>query len=1129
VLLHVLSNGLNHQDWPQVTLDDIQNHLERLRTRVVTLKGQAEGRTLLPLPLCLERAQTQEIVLSPIGWPLDQALFSSIETLTVQWSLQICDVLRKDSGALLLRGDHPGPAEEIQFWSAQRENLLGIQSQLRSPKVECIMEILRQVKSSYYPSFKDVCLEVDEAVLEAEDIDLYLRPLRRVISNLEETTFPKVADVLPALFHTLCLIWSHSRYYCTAQRMVVLLQEFCNLIIEKAFAYLIPEELFKMELEEGVERVQITITVLQTFKQLFYAHRQRIPQYFRDTAAIRLWDFPARLVFQRSDCIMERLRMIEELFATALDFLKLEKVELGGSRGKVLSQMVLGISEEFHDHWRAIRESKYDSLDYTNDDFVCHYMHFMEQSRDFDQRLATVLNQAFQDSKNLNSTFKLLNIFSTLLERPRIHQQFAPNYNVLLAMFSQEIDHCQVIFNHHRVALQSGCATLGKNMPSVAGNLKWSQQLRSRILSNRSNLCQLAHVYVENMVISCKRCCISFVSLPQFQFNPFKIQSCLLVSVRPLGCAEVDDVLQKCEHVLESLDQLDEQLFSEWTVGLEETCQSHLKEPLLTLDTDTGCFHVNFSPVLTSVLREVKYLDMLKTPNIPKAAVQLHSQQERLYVYTQTLTLVTQWYNQLHSTLLDVELELVKDEMDAMRRQLEPALQELGISSRVQKSKANVETIQALMAKFSQRPFITRRSNDSVFQILSDIEESVTKQHTLVRSAGEQIHNLLQENQSLLGVSDLDSSEWKAYTDYVDNIVLTGFCSAIRCSLQYLLDYTDAAQRCAPLFEVQLLLSGNEMTFDPPLDLSYRGNFYEIVDKMVASITHMASFIPRLAKHKQLDNYQSNINEMEDLAEMCHTIRSRARMAVAKIREYQASFSSYRYLWTDDRYKRKVVDPNCKTFNYQGENNMAITFHRSEFMRQFLLYGHVLSTEEAELYAEYELKKNPPTLDNFKEQFVQCKDLVTVTSMFVWFFTKINLFETLYLRVSKMEDQRVFCGWLQLDIKPFKHTLMNVIKKWSWMFKEHLLNHVNESVRELSSFLLDTTLGLSDKVVDGDYAGLVTIMGHLMAIRDRQISNEKHFKPLKSTAELLKTYGQQLPESIHTQLEVCIRVQMHTM
>lgn len=38
---------------------------------------------------------------------------------------------------------------------------------------------------------------------------------------------------------------------------------------------------------------------------------------------------------------------------------------------------------------------------------------------------------------------------------------------------------------------------------------------------------------------------------------------------------------------------------------------------------------------------------------------------------------MTQWYNQLHSTMLDVELGLVNDEMDMMRRQLEPALNEL--------------------------------------------------------------------------------------------------------------------------------------------------------------------------------------------------------------------------------------------------------------------------------------------------------------------------------------------------------------------------------------------------------------------------------------------------------------------
>ncbi|XP_069366837.1 dynein axonemal heavy chain 11 [Paralichthys olivaceus] len=1053
VLVCVLSSGLNHKDWPRGVCDDIHRHLERLRSRVVTLRGRAEGHTLLPLPLCVERARPHDIALGPTGWPLDHGLLYSIETLIVQWSGQIWNVLKKDSGMLLLRGDHPGPNVELQFWATQRENLLGIKSQIKSPKVERIMEILRRVQSSYYSSFMDVCVKVNEAVLEAEDIDLYLRPLRRLISSLEERTFPQVDVLLPPLFHTLCLIWSRSQYYCTPKRMVVLLQEFCNLIIEKAFAYLIPEELFKMELEEGVERVQITISVLHTFKQLFHTRRQRITEYYTHSHNVKLWDFPATLVFQRLDRIMERLLMIEELFASALDFLKLEKVELSGSRGKVFSEMVFSMSEEFHERWRALREGKYDPLDYTSDDFVQHYRYFMEQNRDFDQRLGTVLNLAFHHSKNLKSTFKLLKIFGTLLERPGIHQLFSPNYNMLLTMFNQEIDQCQFILDQHREALRSGCAVLGKNMPPVAGNLKLSQELRSRILTNRSNLCQLAYM--------------------------------------PLGCAEADAVLKKCERVLEALDQHDEELFSKWTEGLEEICQTHLKEPLLTLDTNTGLFEVNFSPALTSVLREVKYLGMLKSQNIPEAALHLYSKRERLYMQTQTLTLVTQWYNQLQSTILAVEVALVKDEMDETKRQLEPSLHELtwaqddlwdyikstrdmvkSISSRVQRSKGNVEAIQALMGKFSHQAFITRKSCGSTLLIFSDIEESVSKQHALITSTGEQIHKLLQESQALLGVTELDSSEWQAYTDYVDRMILTGFSTAVRCSLQYLMDNTDAVQRITPLFEVQLVLNSNEMTFYPSLDLNHSGNFYYIVDKTVTNITNVASFIPRVANHKGLDNYQCDINEMEDLSEMCHVIRSRARAAIAKAREYQGSFASYRYLWTDDR---------------------------SEFMRQFLLYGHVLSTEEAELYADYELKKNPPTLDNFKEQ--------------------INLFESLYVRVSKMEDRRVFCGWLQLDIRPFKHTLMNVIKRWSWMFKEHLLNHVNQSVRELSSFVQNTAHGLSNKVPDGDYAGLVDIMGHLMALRDRQISNDQHFKPLKSTAELLKTYGQQLPENVYSQLE----------
>lgn len=41
-----------------------------------------------------------------------------------------------------------------------------------------------------------------------------------------------------------------------------------------------------------------------------------------------------------------------------------------------------------------------------------------------------------------------------------------------------------------------------------------------------------------------------------------------------------------------------------------------------------------------------------------------------------------------------------------------------------------------------------------------------------------------------------------------------------------------------------------------------------------------------------------------------------------QIREYQASFSSYRYLWTDNRYKRKV---NVKRTNFDHKHNGHIS------------------------------------------------------------------------------------------------------------------------------------------------------------------------------------------------------------
>lgn len=83
----------------------------------------------------------------------------------------------------------------------------------------------------------------------------------------------------------------------------------------------------------------------------------------------------------------------------------------------------------------------------------------------------------------------------------------------------------------------------------------------------------------------------------------------------------------------------------------------------------------------------------------------------------------------------------------------------------------------------------------------------------------------------------------------------------------------------------------------------------------------------------------------------------------------------------------------------------------------------------------------------------------------------------------------------------------------------HIL-FVLRSLADLEAFIKNRENGLLKKVEKGDFQGLVEIMGHLMALKERQSSTDDMFEPLKQTIELLKTYGQELPETVFEQLEV---------
>ncbi|KAM3917468.1 dynein axonemal heavy chain 11-like [Leptodactylus fuscus] len=1044
VILVILSNPLIYKDWPKDYLQDLKSHIEKLKCKILNLQGLISGRTFLTLPTCPEVDNMSIVSRS------ERISLHYIETMIIQWTHQITDILNRDSAQKILQGEHPGPSAELEFWIKRKENLLSVRCQLQTAEFQKVIDRLSVMRSSYHTGFMDLISNVDDALSEAQEIELYLRPLKFYIAHLEESNFPDIEDFFRPLFHSIFLIWTNCHQYCSPQRIIVLLQEFCNLLIDRTENFLLPEEIFKMELEEGLERVQMATEMFKCFKKTYTLYVEKVALCAANCDRIKVWDFPSNLVFFRFDSVLQRLQHIEELFIAAIDYLKLEKIEIGGFRGKILSEEIHIMSEESNEIWRMLQESKYDPLDYGNAGFLSDYMKYRQQINGFDHHLSRILNLAFDESNGLESAFKLLQIFGALLERPVINSLFCPSYTKLLTMFEMEINDCKKMYLSHKNKRLNGDTVLHKNMPLISGNIMWSHELRERLMNHRSSFKHIHHEALQN--------------------------------------DEASRIFEKYDIFMDLLDAHDQEMFSNWSENLCDLCESHLGQPILKCGED-GLYETNFNPMLAAVLREVKYLQFLKISNIPEMAKDLYLKRKELQKHTGNLDLISQWFNRILKTILPVERELVDNELRQIYGKLEPALSRLtwhspdlddyieetrelvyNLDCRIVKAKQNVEMMQSLMNKLRDNYFIANKhGRNSLIQGLGD-KEKMVKHYSIAEDVGQKIQGLLMSNQQLFR-ADLNSDKWKTYTEYIDLMILDGLRQAVRCSLQYLIENTEPSDKNLPLFKVELYLNGDEMSFVPSLDLDINDSFCNIIEGLLMDTFHIASFIPRVAVHLGKTTYQLDVDEMEELKEMHGEIMRRVHSTIVNVKEYQRHFKKYSYLWTDDK---------------------------TEFMKQFLQYGRFLSTEEMELYADYELQECSPQLEHFKKQ--------------------INIYELLYNEIGEFEDERTFNGWLLVDVKPFKISLMTVVKRWSWMFKDHLLNNVTCSVNELVEFIQHTVKGLSKKIKGEDYNVLVETMGHLMAIRDRP-STEEHFRYLKSTVEMLKTYGQQLPDNVQTQLE----------
>lgn len=320
----------------------------------------------------------------------------------------------------------------------------------------------------------------------------------------------------------------------------------------------------------------------------------------------------------------------------------------------------------------------------------------------------------------------------------------------------------------------------------------------------------------------------------------------------------------------------------------------------------------------------------------------------------------------------------------------------------------------------------------------------------------------------------VDTEIWKDYVASIDKVVYYSLLMTVGISLSYLTEHMDPANNMAPLFESRLELLQPNLVFAPSLDPDDPHGFNHLLSGLIQDIIKMSSLIPRI-KIDHTDPYQAIIEAHPDIIDMQQEILDSVNRVIQEAAEFCRGFERYSYLWLEDRLQ-------C--------------------MEWFLEYGRILDVDEVDMVAMKEPgapEPCAPSIEAFREQ--------------------IDIYESLTQEVEDIPAYEVFNAWFQVDVRPFRQALINNVRKWGNMFKEHLVNRVTNNLCDLAEFIRKADEGLLQTVKEGDYEGLVNIMAYLMHVKERAVVTDEMFEPMQETIDLLKYYDMDIPEEVNVFLQ----------
>lgn len=138
----------------------------------------------------------------------------------------------------------------------------------------------------------------------------------------------------------------------------------------------------------------------------------KIPGTYRMT-----WSFHHVAAFTRYDKYLQRLHSIRNIFETANEFIKLDRIEFGGLKGRYLSNRMADVSHDYqrlYNLWTTIDFDILDPDEENDKKFNEMKRRYQEKADGLERTLAQIFVEAFHDCYTTEHCIKVSRTFPSI-------------------------------------------------------------------------------------------------------------------------------------------------------------------------------------------------------------------------------------------------------------------------------------------------------------------------------------------------------------------------------------------------------------------------------------------------------------------------------------------------------------------------------------------------------------------------------------------------------------------------------------------------------------------------------------------------------------------------------------------